>query len=108
MIDIDNTPAVGATRASFSKSEDMQELVRRLVQLAADFDLTIRPVHTPGAMLHRPDQTSRGAAVEEPRVRFRRDVFEALETSHGPFTEMIGAERDFARGQQLQFQHGGF
>ena len=81
----------------FSKSEDMQELVRRLCHLAAEYSLCLRAVHTPGAMLHRPDQTSRGAAVEEPRLRFRRNVFEALERSHGPFTEMIGAEREFAQ-----------
>ena len=75
----------------------MQELVRRLVELAARHTLWLRPVHTPGAMLHRPDQTSRGAAVEEPRVRLRRSFFKALEsTTHGPFTEMIGAERSFA------------
>ena len=30
-------------------------------------------------------------------MRFRREVFEALEGTHGPFTEMIGAERAFAR-----------
>ena len=97
LIDIDNTPTVGAAKAQFSKSEDMQELVRRLVELADRHDIWLRPVHTPGAMLHRPDQTSRGAAVEEPRVRVRREVFQALETTHGPFTEMIGAEREFAR-----------
>ena len=97
LIDIDNTATVGAARARFSKSEDMQELVRRLVELAAKHNLWLRPVHTPGAMLHRPDQTSRGAAVEEPRVRLRREVFQSLELVHGPFTEMIGPERAFAR-----------
>ena len=30
-------------------------------------------------------------------MRFRREVFAALEGAHGPFTEMIGAERAFAR-----------
>ena len=97
LIDIDNTATVGATRAEFSKSEDMQELVRRLVELASQHSLVLRPVHTPGAMLHRPDQTSRGAAVEEPRLRFERSAFKALEALHGPFTELIGAEREFSR-----------
>ena len=70
LIDIDNTAAVGATSGLYSRSEDMQELVRRLHALASLHHLTLRPVHTPGEMLQRPDQTSRGAAVEEPRVRF--------------------------------------
>ena len=96
LIDIDNSATVGAATSSFSKAEDMQELVLRLVSLAAKHNLLLRPVHTPGAMLDRPDQTSRGAALEEPRVRFRASFFKALERTHGPFDEMIGAERGFA------------
>ena len=97
LIDIDNSATVGATSKLYSKAEDMQELVRRIVELSARHHLTIRPVHTPGAMLHRPDQTSRGAAVEEPRCRFRKEEFRVLECAHGPFTDLIGAERAFAR-----------
>ena len=93
LIDIDNTASVGASRAWFSRSDDMQELVRRLLEFATRYQLTIRPVHTPGAMLHRPDQTSRGAAIEEPRVRFTSTRFDELEARYGPFTERIGAER---------------
>ena len=96
LIDIDNATTVSVTGRLASKAEDMQELVRRLAQLAEDFSLTIRPVHTPGAMLHRPDQTNRGAALEEPRCRFREDDFRTFEEGWGPFTDMIGAERAFA------------
>ena len=35
--------------------------------------------------------------MEEPRVRVRREVFKGLESRYGPFTEMIGPERTFAR-----------
>ena len=106
LIDIDNSATVGASKALFSKAEDMQELVRRLAELAAACSLWLRPVHTPGVMLLRPDQTSRGAAIEEPRVRLRRDVFKPLEGLYGPFTEMIGAERDFA-GRTDAVERGG-
>ena len=97
LIDIDNSATVGAMRSMFSKSDDMQELIRRLCELAARYGFTLRPVHTPGALLHRPDQTSRGAQVEEPRVRLRSQHFKALEATHGPFSEFIGAERAMAR-----------
>ena len=56
LIDTDNTATVGASRALFSKAEDMQELVRRLAEMAARFSLWLKPVHTPGVMLLRPDQ----------------------------------------------------
>ena len=75
----------------------MQELVRRIAQICGENSITLRPVHTPGEMLHRPDQTSRGAPVEEPRQRFTVDAFRALEEKYGPFTELLGAERSFAR-----------
>ena len=45
LIDIDNSATVGASRALFSKSEDMQELVRRLAELAARHGLWLKPVH---------------------------------------------------------------
>ena len=89
LIDIDNTAAVGATERLFSKSEDMQELVRRLLALSARYSLTLRPVHTPGATLVRPDQTSRGEPVEEPRHRFRREAFAELSRRYGPFTDTL-------------------
>ena len=39
--------------------------------------------------------------MEEPRVRLRREVFKGLEAMHGPFSEMIGPERAFARRPEL-------
>ena len=99
LVDIDNTATVGATTGMFSKAEDMQELIRRIAQICGEFNITLKPIHTPGEMLHRPDQTSRGAQVEEPRQRFRVEAFRPLEDMWGPFTEMIGAERAFARSE---------
>ena len=79
----------------------MQELVRRLADHAARHDLTLRPVHTPGRLLVRPDQTSRGVMPEEPRVRFRQDEFTCWEARFGPFSEMLGAERSFSSGEAV-------
>ena len=69
MIETDNMAAMGAASKLSSKSEDMQELVRRLLELAEQFEITIRLTHTPGVKLDRPDQTSRGDPAEEPRAR---------------------------------------
>ena len=66
LIDIDNSAAFGASRKQASASEDMQELVRRAVELAERFSLTIRPVHTPGLMLVRPP---RAPQTHAPRAR---------------------------------------
>ena len=101
LIDIDNATSVGAVSSMFSRSEDMQELIRRLHAMASSFGLTIRPVHTPGEVLVRPDQTSRGAAVEAPRVRFRETTFRQLERRFGPFTEFIGAERGYPATREV-------
>ena len=97
LIELDNTSAISATRKERSKAEDMQELVRRIVELAEKYDIRLRPSHTPGVALIRPDATSRGAAVEESRFRFREEVFKGLEGRFGPFHELLGAEREFAR-----------
>ena len=51
------------------------------------------PIHTPGAKLFRPDQTSRGDPIEEPRLRLNPFEFSVLEQRFGPFTEFVGAER---------------
>jgi hypothetical protein len=98
LIELDNTCAYEAARQFYCKTEDMQELVRRIVDRAERFGITLRPVHTPGAMLHRPDQTSRGDAPEEPRVRLRRAAFASLEYAFGPFDAFLGAEREHASG----------
>ena len=96
LIELDNTCAHEAVRKLFSKAEDLQELTRRILDRSLGHGIRLRSCHTPGAMLHRPDQTSRGDAPEEPRVRLRRAVFEALEARYGPFTSFLGAEREHA------------
>jgi len=98
LIELDNTCAFEAARQSYCKAEDMQELVRRIVDRAERFGITLRLVHTPGAMLHRPDQTSRGDAPEEPRVRFTRSAFSLIESRFGPFDSFLGAEREQTSG----------
>jgi hypothetical protein len=71
----------------------MQELVRRLLCLCERHGIELRLTHTPGAKLHRPDQTSRGDPIEEPRQRLARGEFGTLAAIHGPFSEFVGAER---------------
>ena len=106
LIEADNTAAVGAATKGTSSSEDMQELVRRLVELSEEYSIELRVCHTPGAMLHRPDQTSRGDPVEEPRLRLSAAAYGELVAQHGQFTEWIGAERRHARGLR-QGESGG-
>ena len=94
LIETDNMAAKCSAAKGSSKAEDMQELVRRLVETCERWEIDLKLMHTPGVMLHRPDATSRGDPVEEPRQRLRRAAFEKLWASHGPFGEMVGAERD--------------
>ena len=100
LIETDNMAARGATANMASKSEEMQELVRRLLRAAARHSFTVRVTHTPGEKLDRPDQTSRGDAVEEPRFRLRKEIFEAVSSRFGPFSSFIGAEREFTAGRK--------
>ena len=100
LIEGDNTASIAAATNESSKAEDSQELVRRLVELTERYELTVRFTHTPGVKLDRPDQTSRGDPIEEPRVRIKRDAYDLLERGHGPFTEWVGAERRFAMGKR--------
>ena len=93
LLETDNMAAKGAASKRASKAKDMQELVRRLVCLCEQFDITLRLTHTPGLKLDRPDQTSRGDPVEEPRLRLRRPFFSAVERRWGHFTSFVGAER---------------
>ena len=72
----------------------------RLLAACERWDIKVSVTHTPGEKLDRPDQTSRGDPVEEPRARVRRRVFEQLEAEFGAFTETIGAEREFAKGPE--------
>ena len=71
----------------------MQELVRRLVERCERHEIRLVLTHTPGAKLDRPDQTSRGDPVEEPRRRLPADVFRRVEERFGSFNSFIGPER---------------
>jgi len=101
LIETDNTSGHEAVRKLRCKAEDMQELVRRIHALSLEHGFTLRSVHTPGLMLVRPDQTSRGSMPEEPRLRLERDTFSAIEARFGPFTEFLGAERELATRECL-------
>ena len=102
LVETDNMAARGAAANMASKSAEMQELVRRLLRASARHGFTVRVTHTPGEKLDRPDQTSRGDAVEEPRFRVRRSVFKSVESRFGPFSSFIGAEREFTNGQTVE------
>ena len=78
LIELDNTSAMATYGNLYSKAEDMQELIRRILEITSRFNITLRVCHTPGAMLDRPDQTSRGDLPEEPRLRLTREVFGEL------------------------------
>ena len=93
LVETDNMSAKGAASKMASSSEDMAELIRRLLELAERHDVRVKLMHTPGEKLHRPDQSSRGNPIEEPRARVREEVFRALEHRFGPFTELVGCER---------------
>ena len=94
LIETDNMAAKGAASKFSSKSGDMQELVRRLLECAEKHEMQVRFTHTPGVKLIRPDQTSRGDPVEEPRARLAAGQYNLLSERFGPFTEMLGAERE--------------
>ena len=102
LVETDNMAAKGASSKLSSKSADMQELVRRLLRLSEEREFTLRVTHTPGSKLDRPDQTSRGDAVEESRFRLREGEFSRLDVLYGPFTSFIGAERELAGRQPAE------
>jgi len=93
LVETDNMTACWSAKKSKAKVADMQELIRRLVDACETHGVTLRMTHTPGAKLHRPDQTSRGDAVAEPRQRLGAALFERLAGHLGPFTSFVGAER---------------
>ena len=49
----------------------------------------------------RPDQTSRGDPVEEPRMRLSLERFELLSLRFGPFNEFLDAEREHGQAAPL-------
>ena len=96
LVETDNMAAKGSAAKRSSRAADMQELIRRLVRMCETHDIRLRLTHTPGLKLDRPDQISRGDPVEEPRQRWTREVFAALEAAWGPFDSFIGPERHLA------------
>lgn len=97
MIETDNMAARGAAEKLASVAASMQEMLRRLYSVAERWGIIVVPVHTPGAKLYRPDQTSRGDPIEEPRLRLNAQEFHNFDVRFGPFTEFVGAERRHAR-----------
>ena len=99
------TPASMAAPPDSTASTTARELlgILRVVQFygeqAERWDIELRFVHTPGVLLHRPDQTSRGDPIEEPRVRLAAAEFAAIERLTGRFTEFVGAERRHAAAE---------
>ena len=93
LVETDNMAAKCSASKRSSKAEDMQELVRRLVSACELHHIRLRLTHTPGAKLDRPDQTSRGDMVEEPRQRLTRRWFEKIERAYGRFSSFLGLER---------------
>ena len=98
LVETDNMVARATGSKGHSKAFEMQELLRRLIEACARFDITLSLTHQPGLKLDRPDQISRGAPMEEPRIRLTNSAFEPLDQRFGPFTEFLGAEREHARG----------
>ena len=95
LVETDSTAAMGAAQKGASTAEDSQELLRRLLEVCERWNITLRMVHTPGLMLHRPDQISRGDPVEEPRVRLCERSFNTISKIYGPFSEACGPERRY-------------
>ena len=93
LVETDNMAAYEVSRRSRARVAAMQELVRRLVDCCERHDIELALTHTPGVKLDRPDQTSRGDAVEEPRQRLGPQLFGELAARYGPFTEFVGGER---------------
>ena len=98
LVESDNMAAVATASYLRSKAEDMQELVRRILEVVQRYRLDLRVTHTPGRKLHRPDEISRpGDPPVEPRYRLSAPVFKVLEQRFGSFSSLLGAERRFPR-----------
>ena len=98
LVESDNMAAVATASQLKSKAEDMQELVRRILEEVKKNNLQLRVTHTPGKKLNRPDEISRpGDPPVEPRYRLSAPFFKVLEQRFGNFTSLLGAERRFPR-----------
>ena len=96
VLETDNMASRGAVHRRSSKAADMQEQIRRLVDMCERYHIRLRITHTPGALLDQPDAISRQSGVEEPRTRLSRASFSVVERTWGPFTSFVGPERDQA------------
>ena len=93
LVETDNMAAKETAENFHSTARDMQDLLRRLLEVCAEHGITLRVTHMPGAKLHRPDQVSRGDPIEESRMRLNARAYGALERRWGPFGSYVGAER---------------
>ena len=101
LVETDNLVAHYTAVRMSSRATDMQELLRRLLEGCERHDITLRTAHTPGALLFRPDELSRGDAARAPRQRLRGRWFRAIEAEWGRFEEFIGREASHtSRGAQ--------
>ena len=110
LMETDNMAAKCSAAKGASHAEDMQELIRRLTRACERHRIRLKLTHTPGLKLDRPDHTSRGDLVEEPRQRLSARVFASLERAWGPFDSFIGPERQLASSELqsgLQFSPSG-
>jgi len=72
----------------------MAEQLRRLYTMAAQWDIEVTIVHTPGKLLVQNDAVSRGKDPEKPRKRFIQSEFDRMTAEWGPFESGIGAEME--------------
>ena len=110
LMETDNMAAKCSAAKGASHAEDMQELIRRLTRACERHVIRLKLTHTPGLKLDRPEHTSRGGLVEEPRQRLSARVFASLERAWGPFDSFIGPERQLASSERqsgLQFSPSG-
>ena len=92
VVETDNIVSHFTAEKMTSKASDMQELLRRLLERCESYDITLRTAHTPGKLLYRPDELSRGEKAIAPRQRLRRGWFQSIEKAWGGFDEMLGRE----------------
>ena len=106
LVETDNMTAYEVSRKRRARVAAMQELVRRLVDSCEEHDIELAMTHTPGVKPDRPDQTSRGDAVEEPRQRLGQKLFGELAVRYGPFTECTWVPRGgtLRRGRSPQLE----
>ena len=81
---MDNMTAYEVGRRRRARVAAMQEFVWRLFDTCELYPIELALTHTPGVKLDRPDQTSRGDAVEEPRNAIQNMSLVARAQERGP------------------------